>query len=342
MIVKLFCTVLLLLTAICQPYAQSSNTIDEEAFFREESVMEVKIITNLKLHRMKDGQKYTAIFEGKLSDSSAVREQVTLEVRGHYRKDNCELPPLKIGFKTSQSSRLSTLGSLKLVNVCKPSKNDHTEYLLKEYLVYKMYNLLTEKSLRVRLLKVRYTDSSEKRKFDQYAFLLEDVKDMAKRNNCVERKRPVKHTELTDRKQMTKVALFEYMIANLDWSVPAAHNIKLIVSKKDTNTLAFPVPYDFDHSGFVNTDYALPPPQVAVQNVTERNYRGFSRDIAELEEAANEFLKQKQNIYALINDFNLISLNSRKLMIRFLDEFFSILSNQNKLKTEFIQNARKG
>ena len=64
---------------------------------------------------------------------------------------------------------------------------------------------------------------------------------------------------------MTRVALFEYMIGNLDWSVPVRHNIKLIVPKEDSNAIAFPVPYDFDYSGLVKTDYAIPPPELELR-----------------------------------------------------------------------------
>ena len=342
---KLICTFLLMLLIVGQANSQSGKQkLDEVAFFKDESIMEVRVVLNLKqllANKMKEGRKFPAAFFAKLNDSTEIQGPVTLEVRGKYRKENCDLPPLKVDFKTSSTSLLSSLGSLKLVNVCKPGTSNHTEFLLKEYLIYKLYNLLTEKSFRVRLLKIRYEDSAGKRKFNEYAFLMEDLKDMAKRNDCVERKRPVKHSENTDRKQMTKVALFEYMIANLDWSVPAGHNIKLIVGKTDTNALAFAVPYDFDHAGFVHTDYALPPPQINVADVTERNYRGFERQMEELQDEATVFLTQKNNIYKLVNEFNLLPSSTRKEMIRFLDDFFEMLTKPNKIKAEFIQNARK-
>jgi hypothetical protein len=164
---------------------------------------------------------------------------------------------------------------------------------------------------------------------------------MAKRNDMVERKRNVSHTEETDRRQMTRVALFEYMIANSDWSVPVRHNIKLIVSKSDTNSVSYAVPYDFDHSGLVKTDYALPPPQLNITDVTQRSYRGFPRSMEELQEAADEFLQQKEKIYKLISEFDLLSSGTRSEMISFLNGFFDIMTKPKDIKAEFIMNARK-
>jgi hypothetical protein len=216
------------------------------------------------------------------------------------------------------------------------------EYLLKEYLTYKIYNQLTDKSLRVRLLKINFVDNAGKHKpVEEFGFLIEGVNEMGKRNACVERKRDIAHTELTDRKQMTRVALFEYMIGNLDWAVPVRHNIKLIVPKEDSNARAFPVPYDFDYSGLVNTDYAIPPPELGLDDVTIRNYRGFSRTMQELQEVADEFLQKRTSIYKLINAFELLPIKTRKSMIAYLDGFYNTLSKPSEIKAQFLDNARK-
>ena len=336
----------LLLAVASRPVAQQpALKIDEVEFFKDESIIDATFfldIRHLIKSKMKEGEKFPARLIAKLDNNTEIREPVTLEVRGHFRRENCYLPPLKVNFKSAAAPLLSPLGSLKLVNVCKTRRAENVQYLLKEYLVYKIYNLITEKSLRVRLLKINYTDSFNKNKaINEYAFLVEDVKDMAKRNECVERKRRVNHTELTDRKQMTRVAIFEYMIGNLDWAVPVRHNIKLIVSKKDTNTIAFAVPYDFDHSGLVKADYALPPPEIEITDVTVRTYRGFTRSMEELQEVADEFLDQKENIYKLINEFDLLSEDTREQMISYLDEFFKTISKPRDIQLEFIDHARK-
>jgi hypothetical protein len=338
------CTAFLLLF-----YSLSAQTltekIDEVQFFADESMVEVTIMMdmrNMMVNKLKEGQKFPAHFTAKFEDNSEATGPVTLEVRGKFRRENCYLPPLKINFKNKNSPVLTPLGSIKLVNVCETGRKNNADFVLKEYLTYKIYNLFTDKSLRVRLLKINYVDSLGKRKpIQEYGFLLEDVSDMAKRNDCIERKIPVKHTELTNRQHMTKVAMFEYMIGNTDWSVPARHNIKLIVPKEDTLVVPYPVPYDFDHSGLVKTDYALPPPQLSITDVTQRSYRGFARNIEEINLIAEEFLSKKDAIYTLIQDFEYISPNAKKNMLSFLNEFFVALNRPKYLSTEFIQNARK-
>lgn len=337
--------ILLLLTCTLQVKAQKvASQVDEVRFFEKEAIVQMTIDVNLRrviANKMKKDVVFPAIVTANFDSDKIIREPVTLEVRGNFRKDYCYLPPLKINFKSPAATQLSPLGALKLVNTCKLNSVGY-EYLLKEYLTYKIYNLLTDKSLRVRLLKINFVDSTGKRKpVEEYGFLIEDVKDMAKRNACVERKRDVAHTELTDRKQMTRVALFEYMIGNLDWSVPVRHNIKLIAPKEDSNTTAFPVPYDFDYSGLVKTDYAIPPPELGLDNVTVRNYRGFPRTMQELQDVAEEFLQQKAAIYKLISEFDVLSIATRKNMIAYLDDFYNTLSKPGEIKVRFLDNARR-
>ena len=250
---------------------------------------------------------------------------------------------MKIIFNKIDSSfaPLSTLKNLKLVNGCMLA-SVYDQYVLMEFLTYKIFNLLTEKSFRVRLLQVSYIDSSGKKKpMTHYAFFLEDVKEMARRNNCREYTGVSLHSEKTDRKQMTLVALFEYMIGNTDWSVRGKHNIKTIVSKEDSASKPFAVPYDFDYSGLVNTNYAIPNEELPIKSVTERLYRGFPRTMEELNEALAVFNKQKDSVFSLINHFNLLSKNNKERMIDYLEQFYSIIKDPRDVKYTFISEARR-
>ncbi|HEX6334556.1 MAG TPA: hypothetical protein VFZ78_10040 [Flavisolibacter sp.] len=323
---------------------EKSSKINKVAFFTEEAPLDVTLTLDMKRFmnkKINDGFTVPALFSCKLADGTEVNEQIYLEVRGKYRRENCYLPPLKLRFKNESSPTLAPLGALKLVNPCDNQKIDN-DFLLKEYIVYKLYNTLTDKSLRVRLLNIKYIDSSGKRKpIVQNSFLIEDVDDMAKRNNCRERERRVVHTDATDRAQMTLVAIFEYMIGNTDWSVPGAHNIKLIAPKEDTTTTPYPVAYDFDHAGMVNTSYALPNEQLPIATVRQRLYRGFPRTMEELEESLQIFRAKKDEMYSIVNNFAPMSNSARKDIISYLDEFYRTINNPGEVRQEFIQNARK-
>jgi hypothetical protein len=344
--VKKFYLLLLLpfFSILC--YAQDiEGKIDPVKFFEDESMIDVTVTMDLRgliTGKLKQGLKFPAEFAAKFSDNSEITGPVTMEVRGKSRREICYLPPLKVDFKNKEGTGFSSLGSIKLVNVCEIGKKDNAEYLMKEYLIYKMYNLFTDKSFRVRLLRINYVDREGKRKpIKELGFLLEDVKDMAKRMEYVERKRPLRHTELAHRQQLTRVSMFEYMIGNTDWSVPARHNIKLIVSKADSNAVPFPVPYDFDHSGIVKTDYAMPPPHLEIKDVTQRLYRGFPRTMEELQEVIDEFMLHKEKMYKIIEECEFISAGTKKNMTSYLNGFYHTISQPKIINNEFIRNARK-
>src|SRR5258705_11100554 len=92
------------------------------------------------------------------------------------------------------------------------------------------------------------------------------------------------NTGQTKRDQMTIVTLFEYLIANTDWSVPSYHNIKLIAPKDDKSIRPYAVAYDFDICGFVDPPYATIDEQLQehISSVRERLNRDFPRSLEEL------------------------------------------------------------
>jgi hypothetical protein len=339
---KAFLSSLLSWFLFAQFASAQSASINVERFFSDTSVVKATIVTNLgKLLREKEtGYQVQGTFTSSFSDSAFVNAPILLDVRGHFRKDFCYLPPLKIIFKYKKLSPLYTLGSLKLVSECKTFGN-YDQYLIKEFLVYKIYNLITDLSFRVRFLNLSLMDSSGKKKtITEHAFLMEDIKDLAKRNNCTDWKNGKLSAEETDRRQMTIVAIFEYMIGNTDWGVPVNHNTRLIISKIDSLKRPFVVPYDFDYSGFVNTDYAFPDEKLGIENVQQRLYRGFPRSMEELNDVLDIFKKQKDNIYSLINNFDLLTSVSKKDMIHYLDGFYDIIKDPNRVNYAFIKNAR--
>ena len=139
---------------------------------------------------------------------------------------------------------------------------------------------------------------------------------------------------------MTLVAIFEYMIGNLDWGVPVNHNTRLILAKDDSSARPYVIPYDFDYSGFVSTDYALPPENLDVQNVQERLYRGFARPLAEINGVLGIFQGKKDTIYSLINHFSMLTSKSKKDLTGYLDDFYKTISDPQRVENVFIKNAR--
>jgi hypothetical protein len=308
--------------------------------FKSEGPLEVTISTDLrKLINEKANETVgTAVFTIKLPDSVTYSSPVTIKARGHFRKEYCMIPPVNIGFRDAKYP-LNKMRTLRLVNACRTGSS-YEQLVFKEYLSYNFLNLL--KSLNVRLVHVTFIDSLNKRKpFKYHGFVIEDMDAMAKRNDCKEVKRERLHTELTNRDYMTLVAMFEYMIGNTDWSVPAVHNIHFMAPKDSLTDRPYAVPYDFDYSGIVNAPYAQPDEQLGTTKITERVYRGYARRFEELSEKAALFNARKGAMYKLVNDCAWLEKNTKADMIDYLEEFFKTINDPQGLKQVFIDNARQ-
>jgi len=337
----------LLMIAVLLIYASlaipcHAQAIDPIKFFETNDVLQAKLSMDYgKLIKTSAKPEYfPATFSCKLEDTM-VSEQIRVIARGHIRKEICYLPPVKLNFHNNTSPKLYPLSSLKMVCTCFENSNGD-QLLLKEYLVYKMYNLITEKSFRVRLLDLNYEDVNPKKKpFTAHAFLIESDKEMAKRSNCVELKNTRSHSEYTDRDQMTLVSIFQYMIGNTDFGVSANHNIILIQSAKDSTARPIVVPYDFDYAGIVDAYYAVPNEGLDIENVRQRLYRGYPRTEEEVKAAIAVFNKQKEKIYSLINGFDLLTEKNRKNITDYLDDFYKTINNNNLVRSIFVQQARK-
>lgn len=317
--------------------------LDKVKFFEDTSIINATIATNMQdllRHKAKSSVRFPASLRFTRQDGTLINDSIALETRGHFRKKYCVMPPLKIIFNYDSTAFTEPLGDLKLVNHCKASETDD-QCLIKEFLIYKMYNLITNMSFRVRLLNLNFVDSAHpKKNTSEYAYLMETIKSVAKRNNCKHLKDAVVDPRNANRRQMAIVAIFEYMIGNTDWGVGSNHNVKLLVSKIDSNKRPYAVPYDFDFSGLVNTNYAVPGAMFNTTSVTERIYRGFAETTEELNNALDIFKKQKDSIYTTINDFDLLTSKSKKEMTGYLDEFFEMINKPAEVKKVFIENAR--
>jgi hypothetical protein len=216
----------------------------------------------------------------------------------------------------------------------------YDDFILREYLVYKLYNVLTDSSYKVRLLRVNYIDTEKKRKpLIQYGIFIEPKSLLASRNHSVE----VESMNLTQNhiqpEVMDRVAIFNYMVGNTDWSVPNLHNVKVLSKLKyDNSNLGMIVPYDFDYSGLVNADYAVPFEGLGLKSVLERRYVGICRSEETFIQAVQEFKDKKDEFYRVINEFPLLKERTKKEMIGYLDSFFKGFDNRYSV----VQNILSG
>ena len=332
-IVFIIATLLLHYTVCCQ-------TVNRQQFFLDENVIDVTLTTDIK--KLRSNKKVPvwqpANIVMRFSDTAIINEVIRVQPRGEFRKMNCDIASLMLDFKNQTSPKLSPLKKLKLVGGCHSNTADE-ELLLKEFVIYKIYNFLTNMSFRTRLLHITYKDSEKQRSYKQYAFLIEDIKYLCTRNNCVEANRKIFIPSATDRQHTTLVCLFQYMTGNTDWSLPNFHNIKIIVPKTDTLARPYIIPYDFDYTGLVNADYAVPQEIFGTTSVKERVYRGASRTDNELQQAIDIFKERKERIMYYISNFPLLGERTKKDITTYLEEFYKIIGNKNSWRSIF--NAQK-
>lgn len=321
------------------PATARAQNLTRKNLFTTDSILSISIAANFsEVYKTPEGNFSSACLTLQLQGYS-IADSIRIRPRGVQRKNICITPPLMLDCRQASVPVIKKLGKLKLVRGCGKNKKDE-ELILKEYLVYKMYNQLNEKSFRVRLLHVYYHDTDDPaRSYTQYGFFIEDTDDMAARNNCREQNTGVA-TESTNRKNTTLVSIFQYMIGNTDWTVPLLKNIKLIAPLDKPAAAPFVVPYDFDYSGIVDAAYAVPHPDYNIDNVKERVYKGFPRNQLEINMVIDTLVSCRKTFNTLINNFNLLDQNIKKKMTGYLDEFYQLVSDPAKTKEIFIDNAR--
>jgi hypothetical protein len=269
------------------------------------------------------------------SDSNRISIPIQIKTRGHFRKssENCTYPPLMLNFSKSNTSNNSIFASqdkLKLVTPCREEK-----YVVREYLVYKLYNLVSPKSFKARLVKVIYVDTVKGKKMEPlFGILLEEENKMAARNQTKIIEGKMVRPERTQADDFHIMAVFQYLIGNTDWSVQYYQNIKLIASGADE--IPSPVPYDFDHAGIVDAPYALPEQALMLSSTRERRYRGYClTDLSSLDKIFLLFNNLKNQIYEIYNASTLLEPSYKKITIKFLDEFYKTINDSKAIKNAF-------
>ncbi len=267
-------------------------------------------------------------------DESEKTLPIKVKARGNFRRlmGNCTYAPLMLKFEkddSTQSSIFSGQEELKLVMPCQGE-----EYVLREWMVYKLYNLLTPLSFKVRLVKITLEQEGKTKNQDSfYGFLLEDEKKLATRNGLVPLKRNLDPRQ-TQTKEFQTLAVFQYLIGNTDWSVQYRQNIKLL--NEGGSQLPYAVPYDFDHAGIVSAPYAKPAAELRMNSIQERRYRGYCVDnLEDFIPTINHFKALKQEIYELYRNAPFLEKDYIAFTQMYLDEFYAILDDDSAWQKDF-------
>jgi len=310
--------------------------------FASETPLEFSIRTNYRaLHRSRT--RASALHPAVITynDGGTTRElPLQVRSRGHYRLQNCEMPPLRLQFNR-QAARDTPFAGLqrgRLVMHCRNTA-EHDDYILREYHIYRMLNTLTPFSHRARLARVTYVDSASGRSLaTRYAFLLEDDAALARRNGGRILEQEGARSGDLDPFHDALVGVFQFMVGNVDWSVAGLHNVLLV----STDSAVYAVAYDFDFTGAVNTRYAVPDARLPIRSVRERLMRGYCARPEEFDRVFALFNEKRDDLYSLYRDDigQLLSPATVRQTLAYYDEFYRIINDPRAARDRIVRACR--
>ena len=299
---------------------------------------------------IKDRYGKSTYHAGELSYQDADGREVVLPIeirtRGNTRRNKkyCDFPPLRLRFAARGSDSLfAGHRVLKLVTHCK-NKDSYDQYVLQEYLAYRVYNQLSELGHRVRLVRVSYVEANGRPRTTRYGVFLEDWKSVAARNGVaaaeIDGAVNIDKLSIPD---ANRVALFQYLIGNPDWSMlwpephgNCCHNTKPLLTPEGT---VVPLPYDFDFSGIVDTPYAVA--KGGRSNVRMRRFGGLCATSAELPAVLPLFRAQREAIYALYRDQDGVSRSRRSKALKYLDGFYRVIDDPVQVERRLLSRCQQ-
>ena len=306
--------------------AISDTIIVNKDFFEDDAPLVFTMTFDIKhFQRNKyEGKYMPAELIYSLGDSTEITKNIRLKARGNFRRSFCSMPPFWLNIRKANVVNKSLQGvvRMKVVTHCNGGKASG-DYVLKEFLAYKIFNILSPYSFRASLVKMKYIDTGRKNKLtENWAIIIEPEEMLTERLDVYS----IENDKLSMKhmlpEHMDIVAMFNYMIGNGDYSVTGRQNLKLFGLKEFAAEGFIPVPYDFDYSGVVNAFYAIPGEKLGIESVTERYYLGACREIETYQSTIDYFNSKKDEIMEMINSFPYLDLKKRAEMISYLEAFY--------------------
>ncbi len=315
------------------PYHQQAQTEPDLPSVYERLTQQegAKMTLETDLTTIISNKKTNQYFPGNLITADGKTYKIELRPRGKYRRKVAEIPPLKIKFKKKElnTEGLDTLNEIKLVLPCYDNALGD-ELIVKEYIIYRMFEKLTGASIRARLIRLTIRDTHvEKSKKTMMAILVEHDEELVARLNgkTVEEYGIPADSLMTH--QAALVSMFEYMIGNTDWEVAMMRNVRLIRSM-DNSSKVLVIPYDFDFSGLVSAPYSSPASETGLKTVRDRFLISNGIKTDDLKKAAKVIKASKKDLYTLCNSKYLSSTATLE-MRDYLDTFFNVLEESDEI-----------
>jgi hypothetical protein len=348
---KINLTLALLLLIMGLLYAQDPpDAIESDTFsasldmFEIPLPMDITLTADLKaFQKNKNKDEYRDVhISYQFSDTTVIEHTLRMKPRGAFRKSECAYAPYWLNIRKADvvNEKLQEVKKIKMVSQCRGGKA-YSDYVLKEYLAYKIYMLLSPVSFRVRLTRIKYVDTGRKNKVtESWGFLIEPEEMVAERNEAIVFKKDEISMRYMRTREMDVAAMFQYMIGNSDYSVAGRHNMKILGLPGFGSEGYTPVPYDFDYAGLVNAEYAIPGESLGISSVRERYYLGPCRENEEFQAAIDHIHSLREEILELVSDFPYLGDKHKKEMIAYLEDYFNSASGPNFISSKLKSTCR--
>jgi hypothetical protein len=342
--------VLVLVALVIRP-ALAEQATRADPLFQADSTLDIRIAGPLEtlMKERPTEEELPARLSWTEADGRPVTVDVEIRTRGNFRRrrEVCPFAPVRLDVakKEVAGTLFDGQDKLKLVTHCRTGSRRAEQFVLREFLTYRMYNLLADASYRVRLLRITWENTEDKGKsFVAYGFVIESAERLARR---IDRPfieiRGNTDEALLDPATTNLQSVFQYFIGNTDFSPIAGppddiccHNVTLFGAAEGP---LYPVPYDFDMAGMVNSDYAAPSPSFRLRDVQSRLYRGRCRFEDRLPDTLALFEREKDALYATLDLEGALADWSRKDMRRFIDAFYAALARPDELRAGFTESC---
>ncbi len=342
-----------MLLASERTFAVIETVRDPDPLFAEDALLEVTFTAPFRA-LSRDRADEPERRPGTLSWTDADGEQalpVEFEPRGKSRRDRnvCTFPPLWVHFEkdTVKGTLFKKQNKVKVVTYCRSPAN-FQDYVVKEYLVYRIFNELSDASFRVRLARIHYQEAgSDKKPITRYGFFIEHKKRLGKRLDLkiVDPAERIPIASLVP-EQAAIAELFQFMVSNTDFSFIAppaedtcCHNAVLFDAEGDAvdgvgASRHLVVPYDFDRTGFVSPPNGAPAENLGQRTFRDRVYRGFCRSPEYLAAAIEQTQAARPAIEALVREQAELSPRSRDRALAYLASYYEILERPRDLERQ--------
>jgi len=279
------------------------------------------------------------------ADGTAVELDLEIRTRGHFRHRTCDYPPVLLNLKRKQTGGTLFDGQNKLKLVIPCEYDDRYEQsVLREYLAYRILNVVSDLSFRARLLRVSFANTEKTKEPEvRYAFLIEHKNRLGERHQLEDLKVERTTVASIDPERLNLTSVFAFLIGNTDFSPIAGppgdvccHNYVLFGNNIDP---IIAIPYDFDQSGFVNAPYAEVNENFRIKNVRQRLYRGRCVNNEHVVASLQKFRESRDAIYALIDEQEGLKPYVRESLVRYVDDFYELINKPKVVERKIINKC---